>query len=610
MKTKFRFLAVLLITLVIAAAFTSCESLLGSVCQHRDEDDNSLCDKCGKDYEDGRDVEGNPVCQHRDADDNTLCDKCGESYEDGRDKEDETPCQHKDTDGNSLCDDCGVRFSTGTNVPDGHIHSFSDWVRNSSDDDIPCDERLFSRVCSGCNGIEWKYGSYEDHILTTVTVEPTCKEAGYDKISCSRCNFTKKENYNYNLAHTYSGYVFDKSSHWQRCTVCGEESNLSAHRNGTDGYCTVCNNTPTDGIEYAVSEDGTYAEVMEYKGSDMVVVIAAEYKGKPVKVISDDAFRFSWITDVIIPDTVTDIGEYAFGGCDPLERVIFSESLKTIGSQAFYDCCNLKSPELPDSLVSIGSYAFRECSEITSVLIPEGVTEIGDKAFADCDELTTVTIPDSICSVGNDICANSDNVEYFVSDGCLYLGNEYEPTLVLIKPEDKYESEYHISGSTKVIADYAFSECARLTAIEIPNSVTFAGNGTFYQCKLLEEIVFPENTTVIGYAMFNFCSALESIVIPDGVTLIDFSAFARCENLKTVVLPSSVTEIQDNAFADCDNLESVYYKGINGDFGEVEIGDFNSDLTIYANFYFYSASDPGYSGFHWHYDNDGNIVLW
>ena len=76
-------------------------------CEHRDADDNSLCDECGEEYTDGKDLPDEPVCQHRDADDNNLCDKCGEAFEDGKDVADEPECTHRDADDNNLCDSCG-----------------------------------------------------------------------------------------------------------------------------------------------------------------------------------------------------------------------------------------------------------------------------------------------------------------------------------------------------------------------------------------------------------------------------------------------------------------------------------------------------------------------
>ena len=92
---KKRFFACLFVMLMLSLALV-CLSSCGdsdkneevSSCQHRDADDNSLCDKCGESYFDGKDLPD--ICQHRDADDNSLCDMCGESYSDGKDVEDHT----------------------------------------------------------------------------------------------------------------------------------------------------------------------------------------------------------------------------------------------------------------------------------------------------------------------------------------------------------------------------------------------------------------------------------------------------------------------------------------------------------------------------------------
>ena len=72
---------------------------------------------------------GNDVCQHRDADDNSLCDKCGESYTDGKDVDDSTPCSHRDADDNSLCDKCGESYTDGKDLPDEHTHDYT--VKNT-----------------------------------------------------------------------------------------------------------------------------------------------------------------------------------------------------------------------------------------------------------------------------------------------------------------------------------------------------------------------------------------------------------------------------------------------------------------------------------------------
>ena len=102
---------IFLLAFCILIAFSLSACAVSEPCQHRDADDNSLCDKCGESYSDGNETVATP-CQHRDADDNSLCDKCGESYTDGNETA-ATPCQHRDADDNSLCDKCGESYSDG-----------------------------------------------------------------------------------------------------------------------------------------------------------------------------------------------------------------------------------------------------------------------------------------------------------------------------------------------------------------------------------------------------------------------------------------------------------------------------------------------------------------
>jgi hypothetical protein len=75
------------------------------LCQHRDIDDNGVCDKCEQAYADGKD---SPTCQHRDADDDTICDYCYADYTDGKDIPD---CQHRDADDNNECDLYRIRLT-------------------------------------------------------------------------------------------------------------------------------------------------------------------------------------------------------------------------------------------------------------------------------------------------------------------------------------------------------------------------------------------------------------------------------------------------------------------------------------------------------------------
>ena len=146
-----------------------------------------------------------------------------------------------------------------------------------------------------------------------------------------------------------------------------------------------------DGVTYDISDDGTYATVVGYVGTDTKVEIADTYEGVPVVEIYEGAFQYKKIIkEVKIPDSVTSIGSSAFYQCSSLTSVVIGDSVTSIGDSAFFWCDNLTSVEIGNSVTSIGDYAFYNCYNLTSVEIPDSVTNIGDSAFYGCTGLTDV----------------------------------------------------------------------------------------------------------------------------------------------------------------------------------------------------------------------------
>lgn len=118
------------------------------------------------------------------------------------------------------------------------------------------------------------------------------------------------------------------------------------------------------------------------------------------KIICDKAFASSELTDIIIPDGVTSIGNYTFQWCDNLTSVTIGNGITSIGSFAFDGCGSLTSVTIPNSVTSIGSFAFAYCYSLTNIVIPDSVTSIEDYAFDACGSLTSIIIPDSVTSIG------------------------------------------------------------------------------------------------------------------------------------------------------------------------------------------------------------------
>jgi hypothetical protein len=118
----------------------------------------------------------------------------------------------------------------------------------------------------------------------------------------------------------------------------------------------------------------------------------------------------------LIPNSVTNIGFYAFGDCH-LTNMVIPNSVISIGEGAFDNCSQLANVVVGDRVASLGDNAFCNCSRLTSVAIPDSVTSIGGSAFSVCGSLTTVTMPASVASIGESA---------FVSSGltnAFFLGN-------------------------------------------------------------------------------------------------------------------------------------------------------------------------------------------
>jgi hypothetical protein len=104
---------------------------------------------------------------------------------------------------------------------------------------------------------------------------------------------------------------------------------------------------------------------------------------------------------VTIPNSVTEISDYAFYGCTGLTSVTISNSVTTIGISAFEGCVGLISVTISNSVTSINDWAFRDCTDLTVVTIPNSVKSIGCWTFEGCTGLTAVIIGNAVASIGS-----------------------------------------------------------------------------------------------------------------------------------------------------------------------------------------------------------------
>ncbi|MDE5771140.1 MAG: leucine-rich repeat protein [Ruminococcus sp.] len=288
--------------------------------------------------------------------------------------------------------------------------------------------------------------------------------------------------------------------------------------------------------------------------------------------------------DVVIPDGVTSIEDYAFSDCSSLTSVTIPDSVTSIGAAAFDDCSNLTSVTIPDSVTSIGINAFNRCSSLTSVTIPDSVTSIGSGAFLGCSNLTSVTIPDGVTSIGGSTFYNCSNLtSVTIPDSVTSIGGRafYNCSSLI---------SAIIPDSVTRIGDYAFSDCISLTSVTISDSMTSIEDFTFSGCSSLTSVTIPDSVTSIGMAAFCSCSSLTSVTIPDSVINIGDSAFGSCGNLTKIIIPDSVTSIGDGALYGCGNLTEITILNPECEMYRCGIYDGYTKNYLYATIYGYENS--------------------
>lgn len=294
-------------------------------------------------------------------------------------------------------------------------------------------------------------------------------------------------------------------------------------------------------------------------------------------------------TRLIIGDSVTKIGQYAFYNCTRLTSIVIPDSITAFLAVAFLGCSNLKnvyytgtiekwcglvvgtysaSPMcnganlyingklvtdlvIPDSVTVIDHFAFFGCTSLTSVAIPSGVTSIEYQAFMDCMALTSIVIPKSVTAIKQNAFGNCTSI-----------------------------TEVYYNGDIEDWCNILFVAAA--------STPTYYGANLYINGELVTNLVIPDTLTAFkGYYTFRGCTSLISVVLPNGITSVASYSFENCTNLQSVVIPASVTNIW-SAFAGCSALTDVYYAGTEEQWAQLTSGELGTSplksATIHYNY--------------------------
>ena len=230
------------------------------------------------------------------------------------------------------------------------------------------------------------------------------------------------------------------------------------------------------------------------------IVLPLASCGGNVKQVETDSNGFIF--------TLSDDGSYyVLSGCkNKVEELVVPSSynglpVKEIGNDAFYQDSDLRSVVIPDSIEAIHHNAFYECKNLANITFPNSIKFIGTNAFYK----TAFLIDES-------------NRE----DGVLYIGN------ILVAANRNIAGEYTVKEGTSSIASGAFTGCAALTSVVLPESLTYIGTYAFYGCAALEKINFPSKLHTIDAFAFDGCKVLNNITIPASLKKIGHYAFQNC----------------------------------------------------------------------------------
>ena len=275
-----------------------------------------------------------------------------------------------------------------------------------------------------------------------------------------------------------------------------------------------------------------------------------------------------------IPEGVTEISVYSFGGCNNLTGVTIPEGVTVIGGVAFLNCSNLTSVTIPESVTEIGMGAFNSCLSLTSITIPKGVTYIDEFTFNECHSLTSVVIPRSVTRIGSSAFSGCDGLKdvYYAGSQSQWNGLEISDGNDSLLSADIHFDPSGSTGSGTFGDNLTWSVDAEGTLTisgtgaipdfeyvmgETPNSI-YGGANTPWRSYLIRKVVVNEGITSVGSIALAYLEKMESISLPASLRELGSHALANNFGLKQIVLPENLETLDEMALFQCSGLSSLH----------------------------------------------------
>lgn len=353
-------------------------------------------------------------------------------------------------------------------------------------------------------------------------------------------------------------------------TVQAAEAAAVTATPGTEQEIQYCGKTATWEYQSATKElhikgTGLVEQQTEWKAFAIKKIVIEE----GITKIGSDAFYSCSVQEVSLPDTLKEIGSYAFGHCSKLSEVNLPENLQKIGGRAFNYCSKLQKVTMNDKVTSIGYSTFYMCKSLTDITLSKSLRTLEDSTFYYCTSLKEIEIPQNVHRIGNSCFYNSGLESVKISNSwAICEGYSFAHCLRLKKVEFNgvsiwYDAfcncnnlrDVNLGKNIRTIGSSAFYGTS-LKYFVVPESVSKLGSNAFANCDELVKITFTKGVKRIPSYVVGYSDNLKTVVIEEGVKSIGYKAFCSAK-MYEIKLPSSLDRIQMRAFEDAERLRSI-----------------------------------------------------
>ena len=276
--------------------------------------------------------------------------------------------------------------------------------------------------------------------------------------------------------------------------------------------------------------------------------------------IPSSAFRRNKsLANILLPDSITSIGEFAFGNCNLTGSLIIPDGVVVIHSSAFSNCLSLTGVlSLPESLERIEDSAFYQCSFVSELNLPSSVKYIGASAFYNCSGLYgTLELPEGLTYLGEGAFGQAGFTgNLVIPKGVTKIGRSTFRYC-------KFNGTLTMHDDIVFIGEEAFNNCGFKGELVLPQKLIAIEPSAFYQCNFSGRLVLPSSLNTIGRRAFCDNKRLSGVLeLPENVTNVPEETFSGCSSLEGVIVPDAMEVIMNDAFKDCFGINKITCKGV------------------------------------------------